>query len=69
VSTVSPVGPSEATEDDRYAGLCARCRHAQRIENDRGSTFYLCGYARIDPAYRKYPPLPVLRCNAYVPPG
>jgi hypothetical protein len=48
------------------AGLCATCTHARRITNDRGSVFVLCGYARIDPSFPKYPVLPVRTCPAYV---
>jgi len=51
--------------DDREAGLCARCVHMRRIENDRESRFYLCEYAKTDPAYPRYPALPVLRCPAF----
>ena len=31
------------------------------------STFYLCERSLTDPEYRKYPPLPVLRCPGYEP--
>ena len=53
--------------DHLRAGLCATCRHAARITNDRGSVFYRCGQAAIDPSYRKYPVLPVGRCAAHAP--
>ncbi len=49
------------------AGLCADCRHARRIANRRGSEFLLCGRAVNDPRYRRYPPLPVLRCPGHQP--
>ena len=52
--------------DHRRAGLCARCLHMRRTENDRGSVFYRCDYARLDPSYPKYPALPVLSCAAFV---
>jgi hypothetical protein len=35
------------------------------IESERGSVFYLCQRSRTDPAYPKYPRLPVLRCAGY----
>ena len=57
----------EAQEERVRAGLCADCVHARRIESDRGAIFYLCELAAVDPAYRKYPPLPVLRCAGYQP--
>jgi len=49
------------------AGLCATCRHARRVENDRGSVFLRCDYATVDPTFPKYPRLPVLVCPAFVP--
>src|SRR5215475_2067860 len=54
------VGEPEVKEAERSrAGLCADCLHARRIESSRGSIFYLCLRAEHDPAYKKYPPLPV----------
>jgi hypothetical protein len=47
------------------AGLCASCVHCQRIENSRGSVFFLCRRALEDPQYRRYPPLPVRQCRGY----
>ena len=31
------------------------------------STFYMCRLALTNPEYRKYPPLPVWRCDGYQP--
>lgn len=47
-------------------GLCATCTHARRVVNDRGSVFVRCAYSTVDPAFPKYPRLPVLACSAYV---
>src|SRR3954447_24831547 len=47
------------------AGLCASCEFVQRITSDRGSIFYLCQKSFSDPAFVKYPRLPVLRCSGY----
>jgi len=47
------------------AGLCASCRFAEIITSSRGSTFYLCGLAKTDPAFRRYPVLPVRQCSGY----
>jgi hypothetical protein len=41
--------------------------YARRIESDRGARFYLCELSAADPAYRKYPTLPVIRCVGYQP--
>lgn len=48
-------------------GLCSVCAHARTLENRRGSRFYLCGLATVDPAYPRYPPLPVLECLGFSP--
>jgi hypothetical protein len=52
------------TVDRQHAGLCADCQHRQIIETGR-STFLLCRRGLTDPAYRKYPPLPVMTCPGY----
>jgi len=49
-------------------GLCDRCRHQRIVRNTRGSAFSLCERSREDPAYMKYPPLPVLSCPGFRPP-
>ena len=46
-------------------GLCSTCVHQKLIGNTRGSTFSLCERSKTDPAYPKYPRLPVLRCAGY----
>jgi len=49
------------------AGLCARCAHARVLANRRGSRFYLCRRSAEDPAYARFPRLPVLSCPGYEP--
>lgn len=49
------------------AGLCDRCAHQQLVSNTRGSTFSLCRRSRTDPAYPKYPRLPVRACAGFEP--
>jgi len=49
------------------AGLCADCLHARRIESARGSTFFLCERSAGDPAFPKYPSLPVIECSGNTP--
>jgi hypothetical protein len=46
-------------------GLCANCVHARIVRSDRGSIFYRCGLSDTDPAFPKYPRLPVLNCAGY----
>ena len=48
-------------------GLCYQCAWMRRVESQRGSVFYLCGRHRLDRTFRKYPPLPVLRCHGFDP--
>jgi hypothetical protein len=48
-------------------GLCSHCANVQVIENRRASRFYRCRLADIDPAFSRYPPLPVMTCSGYVP--
>jgi hypothetical protein len=47
------------------AGLCDSCVHQQLVHTTRGSTFSLCRRSRDDPAYPRYPRLPVLACPGY----
>lgn len=51
-------------------GLCERCRFAHRVLTPR-SVFWLCLRAREDPAYARYPRLPVRACAGFdaLPPG
>jgi len=57
----------EDNEAARRTGLCVDCHFGQRIQSVRGSVFLLCQRSRIDPAFPKYPQLPVLHCAGYVP--
>jgi hypothetical protein len=49
------------------AGLCDSCRHQRLVRNTRGSEFSLCERSRTDPAYPRYPRLPVKECAGYEP--
>lgn len=46
-------------------GLCDSCRHQQIVRNTRGSRFSLCERSKREPAYAKYPPLPVRECPGW----
>jgi len=46
-------------------GLCADCRHARVQQTGRGSTFWRCVRAETDPAFARYPRLPVRVCPGY----
>jgi hypothetical protein len=41
------------------------CAHARRVRSARGSVFWLCGRAAAEPAFDKYPRLPVLSCRGW----
>ena len=47
------------------AGLCDTCRHQRLVPNSRGSVFSLCERSRADPAYPRYPRLPVTACRGH----
>jgi hypothetical protein len=55
----------EARRARDAAGLCADCRHAQKIVSDRGANFLLCGLSFGNPSFAKYPALPVRSCAGY----
>jgi hypothetical protein len=48
-------------------GLCVACRHQRVVRTTRGSSFSLCLRSKDDPAYPRYPRLPVLRCPGFEP--
>ena len=61
MSNVPVAGPVPG----RAAGLCDTCRYQREVRNTRGSTFSLCERSRQDPAYPRYPRLPVSNCRGY----
>lgn len=48
--------------------LCAECVHLRLIASPR-SVFVRCGLAATDPAFPRYPALPVISCSGYRPLG
>ena len=48
------------------SGLCDACRHA-RLVASRRNRFLLCGRSLEDARYPRYPRLPVLTCEGFVP--
>ncbi|HEX3173682.1 MAG TPA: hypothetical protein VHQ43_05630 [Solirubrobacterales bacterium] len=46
-------------------GLCDTCLHQKLVPNTRGSVFSLCLRSREDPAYPRYPRIPVLDCPGH----
>ena len=45
--------------------LCETCAWVREVVTPRGSRFLLCRLSQTDPAYPKYPPQPVARCEGY----
>jgi hypothetical protein len=37
----------------------------REVITPKGSRFLLCRWSKTDPAYPKYPPQPVIRCDGY----
>ncbi len=54
----------ESTRSEASPGLCATCRHAQRVETPR-AVYWLCRLSFTDPRFDKYPRLPVRACDGY----
>lgn len=46
-------------------GLCSACDWAQQVTTTRGSRFLRCGRSDGDPAYARYPALPVKHCLGF----
>jgi hypothetical protein len=47
-----------------HPGLCATCEHLRLLASPR-SVFVRCGLAEVDPAFVRYPPLPVRACPGF----
>ncbi|HEV3204155.1 MAG TPA: hypothetical protein VGY77_07225 [Gemmataceae bacterium] len=45
--------------------LCETCAMMREIVTPKGSRFLLCRLSKSDPAYPKYPPQPIVRCQGY----
>ena len=58
---------NKTDREEKYAGLCADCAHARKVESTRGSNFVLCELSAMNPVFPKYPRLPVLKCSGYAP--
>jgi hypothetical protein len=45
--------------------LCEICSLVREVVTPKGSRFLLCQLSQINPAFPKYPPQPVVRCDGY----
>ena len=50
---------------DPRVGLCSVCAHHRVTGNRRGSRFYLCELSLTDDRFRRYPPIPMIRCPGF----
>jgi hypothetical protein len=63
---LGPMGAEDKSDAERFrVGLCADCVQARRIESRRGSIFYMCELSATNPAFAKYPRLPMISCSGY----
>ena len=46
-------------------GLCDSCRYQRIVRSGRGSVFTMCLKSREDPAFPKYPRVPVTACSGH----
>ena len=63
----SPPLPKRHATLEETIGLCAKCSQARRIVSSRGFDFWLCQRSATDPAYARYPRLPVTACVGFEP--
>jgi len=56
---------SGAVAFDAKVGLCLLCLHVRTIQSGKGSMFWLCERSKDDARFRKYPALPVVRCDGF----
>jgi len=55
--------PRQRTEPE--VGLCACCSFARVQHSARGSVFWRCARADVDPTFPRYPALPVRACAGF----
>ena len=60
-------GPALRMRPTIDPGLCVACLHGRPIRSARGSSFWLCRRSATDPAFPRYPGLPVVACRGFEP--
>ncbi len=45
--------------------LCETCSKMREVVTPKGSRFLLCTQSKTDFRYAKYPPQPIMKCEAY----
>jgi len=54
-----------AGERDPRVGCCSICSRASTVTSAQGSRFWRCGRSELDPAFPRYPTLPVDECAGF----
>ncbi len=62
---VLPADTPEHSESRSAWGQCADCTNGKTIASDRGSVFLRCMLSDSNPAFPRYPRLPVLTCSGW----
>ena len=52
-------------EELEKVGLCIACAHSEKVVSAKGSMFFLCKRFKTEPAFPKYPKLPVRSCAGF----
>jgi len=55
----------ERALEREMVGLCCDCQFQRVITSSKGTRFYLCTLSEKEPAFPKYPRLPVLQCAGF----
>lgn len=59
--------PSRRADSVHEAGLCGSCRYAVTQTSAKGSVFWRCRRAELEPGWLRYPPIPVRHCPGHRP--
>jgi len=62
---VLPAETRQRSESKPPWGLCSNCINAKTVASDRGSVFVRCMLSDHNPAFPRYPRLPVLTCSGW----
>ncbi len=54
-----------AGQRDPKVGLCSNCKRASILTSAKGFSYWRCGRADSDAAFRRYPTLPVEDCAGF----
>ena len=52
-------------DDATRFGLCATCAFGRLFRSGKDATYVTCDLSRTDPAYPRFPSIPVIRCRGF----